>query len=214
MPDSRFLVMPALLLGLCANSPEPVVADQPDIMPSSDMVMLEVIEPAEAMLAPEETRNVTVPAKTPISLEILADLGSKTSKTGDRFALQLAEPVVVDGVEVIPAGTQGHGEVVHAKKNGSFGVPGELVIAARELAFQGRTIRLRSLRIAEAGKGRTEGVGIAVAAAGTPAMLVGAFIKGDQVMIANGTLAEAMIAEEFVPETEAGATPNQQPVAP
>lgn len=210
MADSRYYLLPILALGIGANT-----------LPAADLPLTEEpVELSETTDVAGEAAGVdlvapvlVIPAKTPIMVEFLDDVGSKTSKTGDTFALMLAEPVVVDGVEVIPAGTMGHGEVVHAKRNGSFGVPGELVLAARTLDFQGRSIRLRSLKIAEAGKGRTEGVGLAVAAAGTPAMMVGLFVKGDQVMVEKGTVANAMIAEEFVPETEAG-TVNQQSVTP
>ena len=70
-------------------------------------------------------------ALTPIHIEILADLGSATSHSLDPFPIRLADPIIVDGVEVVAAGSDGQGEVVHAKKSGGSGTPGELVLAAR-----------------------------------------------------------------------------------
>ncbi|MET0587174.1 MAG: hypothetical protein ABWZ75_01520 [Novosphingobium sp.] len=71
------------------------------------------------------------PALTPVSIQILAALGSKVSKSGDTFPIRLAAPVIVDGTVAIPAGAEGMGEVVHAKKGGGIGAAGELVLAAR-----------------------------------------------------------------------------------
>ena len=91
---------------------------------------------------------VTIPALTPIKIELLETLGSKVSTSGETFPFRLAGPVLIDGKVAIPAGTPGVGEVVHAKKSGGSGAAGELVLAARYLDVQGRRLRLRSLKSA------------------------------------------------------------------
>ena len=47
---------------------------------------------------------------------------------------------------MVPAGTPGVGEVVHAERARFGGKAGELILAARYLDFQGTRIPLRTLR--------------------------------------------------------------------
>src|SRR5262245_4046011 len=85
------------------------------LVPAVAIVPSDVTGPSAESAA--SARSAIVPALTEISVEILADLGSKTSTTGDTFPLRLAAPIVIDGVELVPAGTAGMGEVIHAKKS-------------------------------------------------------------------------------------------------
>lgn len=150
------------------------------------------VEPAAAVLI--------VPALTPVEIVIEADLGSKLSKTGQTFTFHLAAPVVVGGVEVFPAGTPGQGEVVHAKKGGGSGAPGELVLAARYLQVGDRQVRLRSLRLDPIVNDKINTVNtINVATAATvPAVaLIGFFITGGEKNVAKGTILPAKTAEAF-----------------
>lgn len=143
---------------------------------------------------------VTVPALTPVKLELLMALGSKISKTGDVFPIRLAEPIVINGAIAIPAGTSGAGEVIHAKKSGGGGVGGELVLAARYLDVDGQKLRLRSMNLGLSGRTKTDtvnSIAIAGAASPVPIGLLGLFITGGQVTVAAGTIADAKTAEDF-----------------
>lgn len=152
-----------------------------------------------AMAAPTSITDanchcITVPALTPVELEILAPVGSKLSKNGDTFPIRLTKPVIFGGREVLPAGLPGMGEVVHAKPSGGGGGGGELVLAARYLEMANGRIRLRSMRVSSVGRDQT---GLALASAyaiGPFAMMV----KGKNTEIPPGTLAEAKIAEDFL----------------
>src|SRR5262245_23473419 len=53
----------------------------------------------------------TVPSDTIISVEMTSTLTSRTAHVGDRFAASVKSPVVVNGVEVIPAGSIVEGRV-------------------------------------------------------------------------------------------------------
>jgi hypothetical protein len=156
------------------------------------------------------TIPASLPALTPVSIEVLAALGSKTSKTGDTFPIRLAAPIMLDGKEAIPAGAAGLGEVVHAKKSGGMGAAGELVLAARYLEVGDRKLRLRSLRLVPQGKSainRVGGFNAASAASPLPIGLIGFFIQGGQAAVPPGTIAEAKTAEAFVLEARAPASP-------
>lgn len=162
-------------------------------------------DPAAAISAQagsDGPRAARVPRMTEVAIEILDPLGSKISKSLDTFRIALAEPLTRDGVAVIPAGTPGLGEVVHAKKAGGMGAAGELVIAARFLDFGGRQVRLRSTVVEAQGKSRINGVStLAVASAASPLPIgvVGFFIKGGEIELPAGTRAIARLAEDFTP---------------
>ena len=66
------------------------------------------------------SKTYTVPAGTVVSVRLGETLGSKSSQTGQNFDATLAEPVVVEEKEVIPAGASAHGVVVDAKPLGRF----------------------------------------------------------------------------------------------
>jgi hypothetical protein len=56
-----------------------------------------------------------VPAGTPLAVRFLDTLSSHQSQPGARFATEVADPVVVDGVVAIPAGARVVGAVVEAR---------------------------------------------------------------------------------------------------
>ncbi|HEY7807342.1 MAG TPA: hypothetical protein VIC34_09095 [Croceibacterium sp.] len=144
--------------------------------------------------------EITIPALTPIVVELLADEGSGISKSGDTFPLRLAEPIQVAGRAVIPAGTPGIGEVIHAKKSGGGGSGGELILAADYLELDGRHLPLRSLDLAEVGKNNyrtADSLGLAGAATSPAVALIGMFIKGKQITVPKGTRAAAKTAAAF-----------------
>lgn len=149
---------------------------------------ISVVKPVETTVVDCTCR--TIPALTPVSIEILVPVGSKISKTADMFPIRLAAPIVVDGATLVPAGTAGMGEVVHAKKSGS-GAGGELILAARYLDLDGHRLRLRSMNLTSRG-------GDQAALALAASQLVGVFalgITGKNTEIAAGTRAEAKTAE-------------------
>lgn len=174
-------------------------------------------EPAPAAVAAE---MVTIPKLTPIVIEILDPLGSKTSKSLDSYRIRLAEPIVIEGVELVPAGAEGQGEVVHAKKAGGMGAAGELVLAARWLDIGGTQMRLRSMELIERGEGRdrtgtVNAINVASAASPLPIGLIGYFIGGGNIDIPAGALASAKLAADFqVPKPAVPATADPADMQP
>jgi hypothetical protein len=155
--------------------------------------------------APAPAPAIILPKGTLLLIAVEQEMGSKISQTGQAFPIRLAEAVVVDGVEVLPAGLRGEGQVVHAKKGGMAGAAGELVLAARYLDHGKRRIMLRSFKFIEAGdeiltRGK-DNIGVASA---TNAVIgpLGFFIGGGNTTIPSGTIATAKTREDeaFVPE--------------
>lgn len=109
---------------------------------------------AEVVAAEAEPACCTVPALTEVEIEILAPLNSQANRIGEKFALRLAQPIVIDGKTVVPAGAAGSGDVVHAAKSRFGGKPGEMILTARYIDHQGVRIPLRSLRPSMRGQGK------------------------------------------------------------
>jgi hypothetical protein len=141
-----------------------------------------------------------LPALTPVRIEIAGRVGSRISKPGDLFPIRLAVPILRDGVVQVPAGAEGMGEVVHAKRSGMSGSAGELILAARYIVVDGRQLRLRSLHLAAAGKDATraiDGFAVAAAASPVPVSVLGLFVTGGETVVPAGTIASARTAEDF-----------------
>ncbi|RNF81899.1 hypothetical protein [Montanilutibacter psychrotolerans] len=125
-----------------------------------------------------------------VELEIGETLNSALHKRGERFPLILATALRVDGHEVVPAGTRGVGEIVHAARSRGGGAAGELLIAARYLELDGQQLPLRGLSYGQSGQSRTNGAAAAAIVAGPFAL----FIRGREIEIPVGTRVQAKLA--------------------
>jgi hypothetical protein len=162
---------------VAATPAEPIVAEP---------IVAEPVVPAP--IAPGTL--LLVPAMTPVYVQIDDELSSKTSKPGDHFHLSIAEDVRVGGAIVIPSGSAGVGEVVHAAKSGAGGKAGELILAARFVTVGPQEVKLRSFVLGVHGKDHTDNALAASFVAGPFAM----FVHGGQVVIPPGTTASAKVA--------------------
>jgi len=150
--------------------------------------------PVAPLVTPAPAECCVLAKLTPVFLTIDEPLDSDKSTIGQRFKLSLRQPLEISKSVIIPAGTTGIGEVVHAAKSRAMGKAGELVLAARYLDYQGNRIPLRSLRY---GKGQGKDnvdtaaiVGIVVSAWITP------FITGGEVRIPAGADVWAKVAAD------------------
>lgn len=178
-------------------------------------VQAEISPGLPATTAPTTTAGLLVPANTVVELEMVDSVSSRTSKPGDIFLLRLAAPLVIDGTELLPAGTPATGEVVHAAKSGFGGKPGELLLAARFIdAPQGR-IKLRA-GLGAAGQDNTKAsIGVAiVAGAGLAGAVVGMAVRGKDLELDAGTRVSARISADPAPLPAAPVSFPPQGVAP
>ncbi|MFZ5670518.1 MAG: hypothetical protein ACOY4K_13580 [Pseudomonadota bacterium] len=143
-----------------------------------------------------------------VTIELVDTVTSKTAVKGQKFAIKLAAPLVVDGQTLLPAGVGGVGEVITVGKPGIGGKPGELILAARFLTYKGQTIPLRGFRFGAAGKD-TSAASLAVGMV----VPVGIFITGGQVVAPAGSQGTAKIAVDIDLAPVSGAA-DVQPPAP
>lgn len=139
--------------------------------------------PAQAPAAapappPERPKPIVVPAGTVLVVTIDQTISSKTNNAGDSFDASLAQPVAVDGHEVIPSGSKAAGTVVDAKSAGRFKGGAALSIDLSAITVHGKTYNIETAGVSEAGKGR--GKRTAVGAGGGAALgaIVGAIAGG------------------------------------
>lgn len=154
-----------------------------------------------------------IPPGTSVSIEISASLASSTHKRGDTFPITLAAPLLLDGMELLPAGTGGTGEIIHATPARGGGAPGELLIAARMLETPEGPLPLRGFKLGATGDDNS-GMAIGVALAVGPFAM---FIRGREIVIPAGTRgiartrALAASAATTVPEPPMDSAPASAP---
>jgi hypothetical protein len=148
-----------------------------------------------------------------IELKLVERVSSKIQKTGDTFAFQLAEPIVVDGKVVALAGVSGGGEVIDAAPPGYGGRAAKLVLAARYLMVGDTRVPLQSLKIGTgSGRDYTAASWVASQAIGVGGLLV----TGGNVDYPVGTLATAKIAVDITltPVADSAPPPTTTEPAP
>lgn len=153
--------------------------------------------------AREPAAHVTVPALTPVTVRLEEAISSNRNKAGDRFRITVAEDVRVGDALVIPAGSAGEGEVVHAARSGAGGKAGELILAARFVRVGDVDVRLRSFSLGVTGKDQSANALAAGMFIGPFAM----FVKGGVITVPSETLGVAKTALTFDLPVLASRTP-------
>lgn len=147
---------------------------------------------------------------TPVSVRLLQELTTerKRARVGDRFRLETVDPVIVDGVTVIPAGSPAMGEITEVRNKGMWGKSGHLAARLLYVAVNGRQIRLGG---EFDDKGRAGGAG-AVAVSALVFLPAGFFMTGTSARIPPGTVIASFIDED-VPLALPSVAPQPQPLA-
>jgi hypothetical protein len=140
---------------------------------------------------------------TPIHVETRNEISSKTARAGDRIALVVAAPVVVDGVTVVPAGAPAWGEVSRSRGNGLLGRSGKLEIKVSEVSAGGRHIPVRGQRNSKGHSGTIGAVG-----AGVVFLPLAIIVHGQEAKIRAGTGVDVFVDHD-VP-VEIGNAPREE----
>jgi hypothetical protein len=89
-------------------------------------------------------QTILVPAGTDVPIHVLGDVSSRTAHEGDRFQIQTARDVVVHGLVVIPADSDGEGQISAVGRAGGNGHSGSLELHFNWVhSADGGKIRLR-----------------------------------------------------------------------
>lgn len=174
---------------LFASQPEKLAAaDAPvpaDPAPADEVVLQEAA-------VTEQSATFLIPALYPVKIRVLDGINSKENQRGEFFRIELAEAIIIDGRELVPAGATGEGQIVHAAKARAAGKGGELILAARYIEHAGTRINLRSFNWSDSGK---DNMTVALAAS-TAFSFTGYFISGGNVTVEPGLIGDAKIRND------------------
>ena len=158
--------------------------------------------PAIAQAAPEAPALIAAPASgnavlrtgTELPLRLLETLTTKGKhlRVGNRFRLETSEPLVVNGITVIPAGSPAVGEITDVRNKGMWGKSGHLNARLLYVTVNGRQIRLSG---AFDDKGVAGGIG-AVAVSAVVFLPAGFFMTGTSAKVPQGTVVKSFIDED------------------
>jgi hypothetical protein len=113
---------------------------------------------------------IVVEQDTLIRLMVLNEVSTRTAKPGDRFVLRVDEPVVVDGVTIVPVGAKAWGEVLSAESSGAVGKAGSLSARLLHLDLGGERIPISGENQSAGERGSTQ-LALGVLALGPLALL-------------------------------------------
>ena len=167
-------------------------------------VPLQSTQPAKARQAPTvapviapaalAATNATLRVGTVVPLRLSEALTTKGKKlrVGHRFRLETSEPVMLQGVNVIPVGSPAMGEITDIRNKGMWGKSGHLGARILYVTVNGRQIRLSG---AFDDKGVAGGIG-AVAVSAIIFLPAGFFMTGTSAMVPMGTIIKSFVDED------------------
>ena len=152
--------------------------------------------------------TVVLPAGTTLTVRLSESLGSKLSTSGQSFSATLAEPLVVNGNTVIPAGASARGTVVDAKPLGKFKGGAVLAVELTSIAVGGSDKTIETSAVSHSIKGKGKRTAVVTGGGAAVGALIGGLAgggKGAAIGAAAGAGAGA---------TGAAFTGNQEIVLP
>ena len=178
----------ALLAASAAIFVAPVSNAQEAVVQAS----VPVASPA-AVIAETPTTNAVLRAGTPVVLRMMEEVTTKkkAAKVGQRFMMEVAEPVEVGGKVVVPSGTPAWGELTGVRNKGMWGKSGKLEARVLYLRVNGRQIRLTGNFD---DKGVTGTAGVVGAVAFVP--IAGFFVTGTSAVLPKGGTVGGFIDED------------------
>jgi len=168
------------------------------------------LAPVAAVPAPSAS-NAVLRVGTPVVMRLQEELTTKGKKlrVGQRFRMEVAEDVMVQGYRVIPAGSPAVGEITDVRNKGMWGKSGHLGARILYVTVNGRQIRLSG---AFDDKGIAGGIG-AVAVSALVFLPAGFFMTGTSAMIPVGAQVKGFVDED-VQLAMAAAAPAPLAVTP
>lgn len=149
--------------------------------------------------------NAVLRVGAEVPVRLLEELTTKGKKlrVGHRFKLETSEPVMVQGVVVIPVGSPAVGEITDVRNKGMWGKSGHLGARLLYVTVNGRQIRLSG---AFDDKGVAGGIG-AVAVSAIVFLPAGFFMTGTSAKVPAGTIIKGFVDEDVPLAIQAGTPP-------
>ena len=150
--------------------------------------------PAAAPIAAPAMTSAVLRVGTEVPLRLSQELTTKGKqlRVGDRFHLETSEPILVQGVNVIPVGSPAVGEITDVRNKGMWGKSGHLAARILYVTVNGRQIHLSGTFD---DKGVAGGVG-AVAVSAIVFLPAGFFMTGTSAKIPAGSIVKSFVDED------------------
>ena len=147
-----------------------------------------------AAIAPPAMTSAMLRVGTEVPLRLSQELTTKGKhlRVGDRFHLETSEPILVQGVNVIPVGSPAVGEITDVRNKGMWGKSGHLAARILYVTVNGRQIHLSGTFD---DKGTAGGVG-AVAVSALVFLPAGFFMTGTSAKIPAGSIVKSFVDED------------------
>lgn len=149
-------------------------------------------QPATAAIAPSGDNILR--AGTSVSVRLLEELTTerKAARVGQRFRMEIAEPLMLNGKVVIPSGSPVQGEITEVRNKGMWGKSGHITARVLYATVSGRQVRLSG---SFDDKGVTGTAGVVGAIVLVP--IAGFFVTGTSAKIPSGSVAGAFLDEDI-----------------
>jgi hypothetical protein len=164
------------------------------VQAAAPQATIQTAQVATAPFAAPVATNAILRVGTVVPLRLSEELTTKGKKlrVGNRFHLETSEPVLVNGVTVIPVGSPAVGEITDVRNKGMWGKSGHLAARLLYVTVNGRQIRLSG---AFDDKGVAGGVG-AVAVSAIVFLPAGFFMTGTSALVPAGTVVKSFVDED------------------
>jgi hypothetical protein len=135
---------------------------------------------------------LSLPDGTPVRLRLMKTVTSAEAKVGETVDFEVTEPVISNGIVVIPKGSLAWGKVTKVEPKKRFGRGGELEVSAESVRLaDGSKAQLRATR--EKGTEDMSGGRIAATIAASPVLV---WVKGKDVEFQRGMESTAYLNGE------------------
>jgi hypothetical protein len=168
--------------------------------------------PAPSPVVAPTTASAVLRVGTEVPLRLAQELTTKGKqlRVGDRFHLETSEPVMVQGVNVIPVGSPAVGEITDVRNKGMWGKSGHLAARILYVTVNGRQIHL-------SGTFDDKGVAGGVGAAAVSALVflpAGFFMTGTSAKVPAGSIVKSFVDEDVPLSMPVAAMAPMQVAAP
>lgn len=92
-------------------------------VPMEEAAPVASVAPVSEPIQAAQSQNAFLRAGTPITLRLLEEVTTKekAARVGQRIRMEVAAPVVVNSMTVIPAGSLAEGEITSVRNKGMWG---------------------------------------------------------------------------------------------
>jgi predicted small lipoprotein YifL len=125
-----------------------------------------------------ESKPVTVPEGTVLTVRLNQAVGSKISNSGDPFSASVVEPVQVGDKVVIPKGAEASGIITDAVPLGRFKGGAKLALTLSSVTINGTKHDIKTTGVAESAKGKGKRTAGFIGGGAGAGALIGALAGG------------------------------------